>query len=146
MESTNNFYRMLITWFQNQTGFSVDSVVATEEGYEFTFQGEFGSNRIVITSSKVFDSVFTTPEVVENINEQYADSLAKLHGYMSPEDFAETFTNIVGLDISDDEFDRYITWYESGKHGLNDYEFLSVLRDVVDLNAQINLFLEDIGG
>ena len=75
----------------------------------------------------------------------YADSMAKQLGYMSPDDFAEAFTNIVGMDIEDDDFDRYITWYESGDHGLNDYDFLKVLQDIVDLDIQIKLFLEDVG-
>jgi hypothetical protein len=145
-ESTKTFDRLLITWFQNKTGYSVDKIENSETGYIFYFTHESGVSFVASYSAvTVYDEIFSSPEVENAINEMYADSMAKQLGYMSPDDFAEAFTNIVGMDIEDDDFDRYITWYESGDHGLNDYDFLKGLQDTVDLDTQIKLFLEDVG-
>lgn len=143
-EANKNFQRLLITWFQNRYGFCVDKVKPISGGYVFYTTDE-DADPVYLESEDVFDGMFTDDVLVDYIYDAYSDSLAQLNGIMPPDDFAEAFTNIVGMDIDDEDFDRYITWYESGDHGLNDYDFLKVLQDIVDLDTQIKLFLEDVG-
>jgi len=77
----DNFKRLVKTWFQNETGFAASNVSSSAGCIDIEFTDDQGdSYRVSIDSAEVLEGVYSDPLLEDFINEEFADSLAALHG------------------------------------------------------------------